>query len=286
MDPTVSRTMWRLLEPYHAMVFFAPEANEIAEGLGLDVGWMSTFAYRSAAFGTASAALVTATFYNFNPEVVAAAIPEAWNRATPEAVLAGRLDAADGALRRLLGDRVEAPEVREAAELTAEAMAACPVHGRPLFAAHSSLPWPESPHLALWHAAGLFREFRGDGHVAALLVSGLTPVQALVLHGASGESSPKGLKITRAWPDETWAEAEDDLHRRGWLSDGALTDDGAGVRASFERTTDELALAPWVALGEDRCARLRDLVRPLGQAIIDAGGLGFLSKRWPPLDQV
>src|SRR5512132_3432075 len=33
--------------------------------------------------------------------------------------------------------------------------------GRPLFAAHATLPWPDRPHLALWHAATLYREFRG-----------------------------------------------------------------------------------------------------------------------------
>jgi hypothetical protein len=36
-----------------------------------------------------------------------------------------------------------------------------------------------------------------------------------------------------------------------------------------------LALAPWQALGEDRCARLRALVRPLSKAVVEAGGIGI-----------
>ena len=52
-------------------------------------------------------------------------------------------------------------------------MEECDVAGRPLFAAHMQLPWPDEPHLVLWHAATLLREHRGDGHVAALLTAGL-----------------------------------------------------------------------------------------------------------------
>ena len=40
--------------------------------------------------------------------------------------------------------------------------------GRPLFAGHVSLPWPDEPHLVLWHAQTLLREYRGDNHIAAL----------------------------------------------------------------------------------------------------------------------
>jgi hypothetical protein len=34
-----------------------------------------------------------------------------------------------------------------------------------------------------------------------------------------------------------------------------------------------LALAPWQRLGEDRCARLRELLTPLSTAIVDSGTL-------------
>ncbi len=57
-------------------------------------------------------------------------------------------------------------------------------HGRPLFGAHAELPWPAAPHLALWHAQTLLREYRGDGHVALLTTAGLTPVEALALNEA------------------------------------------------------------------------------------------------------
>jgi hypothetical protein len=42
-----------------------------------------------------------------------------------------------------------------------------------------------------------------------------------------------------------------------------------------EDRTDELALPPWERLGEERCTRLRALVRPLSKAVVAAGGLGI-----------
>ena len=38
----------------------------------------------------------------------------------------------------------------------------------------------------LWHAITLLREYRGDGHVAALLDAGLSGLDALITHTATG----------------------------------------------------------------------------------------------------
>src|SRR2546426_636027 len=86
--------------------------------------------------------------------------------------------------------------VREGAELARDAARrACEaIEGRALFAGHASLPWPDDDHLVLWHALTLLREFRGDGHVAALTVAGLTGCEALVVHGATGEVPASVLK--------------------------------------------------------------------------------------------
>ena len=72
-----------------------------------------------------------------------------------------------------------------AAELARAATEGCTAAGRPLYAGHASLPWPTVPHLALWHAISLLREFRGDGHVACLVEAGLDGIDAL--GGARGE---------------------------------------------------------------------------------------------------
>jgi len=42
-----------------------------------------------------------------------------------------------------------------------------------------------------------------------------------------------------------------------------------------EEHGDDLALAPWDALGEDDCSRLRALVRPWSKAIVSSGEFGL-----------
>src|SRR5258708_29431334 len=133
---------------------------------------MGYFGSGAAALGPVSANIVAATFYNFPPRMVARAIPDAWRLASPEQILAARYASADAALRRLLGDQIASSEIAEAARLARTAAEGCEVAGRPLFPAHAALPWPDVPHLALWHAATLLPEYRGDRHVASLLAGG------------------------------------------------------------------------------------------------------------------
>lgn len=167
-ETTAARRLWTVFEPYHAMVYFAPEARTAYADAGLKGFWMGYFASRGAAFGPVPAPVITAAFYNFAPRMVERAIPDAWRFSSSDRVVQARLDGGDRALKRLLGDAVNSSNVRRAAELARRAIDGCDVAGRPHFAAHQSLPWPEPAHLVLWHAATLLREHRGDGHVAAL----------------------------------------------------------------------------------------------------------------------
>jgi hypothetical protein len=277
MESIMARKMWRTLEPYHAMIYFTPRATEAYEALGIR-GYAGYFASRSAAMGAVSAEVVIATFYNFAPWLVRSAIPAAWEAASPAQVLDARRQAADAALREHLGaEVVGSPEMRAAAEAARTAALACTPGGRPLYAGHAGLDWPEEPHLVLWHATTLLREFRGDGHVAALVLAGLSECEALVTHAAKGDGilTPETLKFTRAWPEDEWAAAQDRLRSRGWLDQaGRLTPEGEAGREQVEHQTDEAAMAPWLALGEEQCGQLRAQVRPWSKAIVAAGGLG------------
>ena len=278
-DEPSARRAWRVTEPLHAMIYFAPEAPERYAALGIEpqAGY---FASRAAVFGAVGAGPVIATFYNFNPDLVRRALPAAWAKATPAAVLAARMDAADAALRRGLGDALFSAEVAEAAELARRAAdSAAPfAEGRPLYAAHAELPWPDQPHLRLFHAQTLLREFRGDGHVAALVTAGISGLDALILHVASGEADERFLRPSRGWSREQWAAAIDRLRDGGLVApddgDGpALTDAGRELRAGIEATTDRLAEPAYQVLGEDGRVRLAELTRPLSRTVVKAGML-------------
>lgn len=271
VEPAVARRLWRTLEPCHAVVYFAPEARQAYAAAGLKGGWMGYFASRAAPMGPVPAPVVTATFFNFSPAMVARAIPDAWRLSTPERVLAARFAVADAALGRSFGGPAE---VREAADLARRAAEGCDPAGRPLFAGHSSLEWPGEPHLALWHAATLLREFRGDGHVAALVAEGLDGCEAHVTLAATGAVPRATLQPNRGWSDDDWAAAEARLAARGWLdAAGALTDAGWAGRRAVEDRTDRLALAPWERLGEAACARLHDLASSLSRLVVERGGV-------------
>ncbi|GLV54573.1 hypothetical protein KDH_14200 [Dictyobacter sp. S3.2.2.5] len=274
-DKHPSRLAWMMMEPYHATVYFAPETRTVYSEAGLKGYWMGYFASRVAAMGPVSASVVSAIFYNFHPGMVARAIPDAWRFSSPEKVLAARLHIADIALRRLLGDDIIASsEMAEAAELAKMAANACSVAGRPLFAGHASLPWPEQPHLTLWHATTLFREFRGDGHIAALLAENVDGCEAHLIMVANGALTRESIQPHRGWGDEDWQAARERLTHKGWLDqDGNMTEEGKHRRHHIEQVTNELALPPWQSLGEDRFERLLSLMKKFSIQILDQNGV-------------
>lgn len=277
-EAVLARKQWRTLEPYHGIVYFAAEAEERYTAAGLEPGRMGYFASRAAPLGAVPAEVVIATFFNFSPDLVCSVIPRAWTLAAPEQVLEARLAAAGAALARVLGpSEIGSDEMAEAAELARAAADSCTMPGRPLYAGHASLPWPEPPHLVLWHAVSMLREFRGDGHIAAMVAEGVTSgCEALVIHAGTGEVPARMLQASRAWSDDAWATAVSALVDRGWLTpDGALTDGGRAHRQRVEDMTDATSMAPWQAIGSDGCDRLRRLVRPWSKAIVESGTFGL-----------
>jgi hypothetical protein len=275
MDALLARKTWRTLEPIHGAIYFVPEAREEYAALGIDERMTGYFASRSAPMGTVPASVVIATFFNFDHALVERSIDGVWNTVTPSSILAARLRAADRMLRRLIPDAVDSADMVDAAEIArTAALVACErPEGRPLFAGHANLPWPDEPHLVLWHAQTLLREFRGDGHIAALTIEGLSGAEALVTHAVAGDVPADILRLTRQRTDADWAGALASLRERGWVdADGDFTERGRQGRTWIEDRTDELAVAPYAAIGEERCERLRALARPWSVAMSAALG--------------
>lgn len=269
VDLGLVRQMWRLMEPVHAIVYYAPEvfARLAKLGFGTETRWPGYFPLRAAPLGAVGPELVSAAFYSFNPVMVREYIPDAWQLATPGDVLAARLDGMDEALGAITKDL----DLAEAADLARRLVNGVSTVGRPLGAANADLPWPDEPHLALWHAATVMREVRGDGHVAALLTAGLDPVEALVSFAGVG-AAPRAVFASRGWSGEDWEAAEARLVERGWLNeDGTATEAGHAGRDEVERMTDELVAPAYRAFGADRVGRFAQLLMPVTMAAVQTG---------------
>src|SRR5271156_6014010 len=243
-EPKLARRLLDRFEPVHGVTYFAPEAREALDGLGYKGYWMGYFAARSAPLGEVAPEVVTAIFYNFAPTRVAKALPAAWQIAGPDEALRVRLDTAVAVLRRY---GLEADEnVSTAAELLGRG--------------------------ALWHAATLLREHRGDTHTAVLSAAGVTGRESNVLHSASGAIPRDYMAGARDYDDEEWRLFEQKLAGRGLIDDdGSLTAAGRKLKDHVESTTDALSLPVFDALSDDEVETLFQSLTPITRTVV-AGG--------------
>ena len=263
--------MWTLFEPVHAVTYFAPEARSAFEAAGLRGFWRGYFAGRAAPLGPASAAVVTASFYNFAPTMVSRAVPGVWELVSPAKSLLARQDGAIAALRRLLTGLEK--ETAAAADRLAEVTGDLDCAGRVLAAANTALPEPDgalsAPDAALarlWQAATVLREHRGDGHFAAMLSADIDGCETLVLRCAL-DMRREDIQPIRGWSDEQWEAARSRLADRGLIGpDGELTAAGRETHAAAEEATDRAAGRPWARLGPAATEELAGVLTPVAQA--------------------
>jgi helix-turn-helix protein len=233
----IARRLWTTVEPLHAVVYFAPQVRAAGVAAGLRGFWDTYFALRAAPLGAVAAGGVVASFAGFEPSMVGRALPSAWSRASVQTCLATR-SAVCAAVLREVGVSVEGCAAAVAA--LAPVVVVEPT-GRPLGAANAALPLPADPVAALWQVATTLREHRGDGHVAALVVAGLSGLDAMLLQVARGRFPAEGMRVARGWSPRQWSAAHASLVARGLLVADGLSDAGAAVLASVEEMTDSLA---------------------------------------------
>ncbi|MGH3622240.1 MAG: SCO6745 family protein [Sciscionella sp.] len=262
------------LNALHSTIYFSPDLEKDLAEHGIGDQMLVYLLGRAAPLGAAGAGVVTATFNGFKHDLIAKHIPHVWGVVAPRTVLDMRLRAADSTLRRFLGEEiVGSPDMAEAAGLALRASEACSRAARPLYAANADLPVPRTPHLALWHAATLLREHRGDSHFAALANADLDGLEALVSHSASSDGLPRDMVMSkRGWTQEDWTAAEQRLRRRGLMdSAGELTTEGVQLRGRLEDETDRLDRAPYEHLGTVGVERLTVLCTRFTAVAADGG---------------
>ena len=261
---STARAMWTLFEPIHAVTYFAPEARSAYERAGLRGFWRGYFAGRAAPLGAASAAVVTASFFNFAPAFVARAVPGVWELITSGEAVRVRTAGATEALRGLLAGR-EA-DAAAAADLLWRAIGELDFSGRVLSGATVALPVPQDGLARLWHAATVLREHRGDGHFAALVAADIDGCEAVALR-CGLDLRREDLQPVRGWTDDAWDEALARLAERGWVGvDGELTSAGRQAHAAVENATDWAAARPWARLGPETTAEIAAVLTPLARA--------------------
>jgi hypothetical protein len=270
-----ARRLWQHLELLHGITYFSDDVTAALKGIGLKGFWMSYFASRGAPMGSVGPGPIEATFYNFAPEMVRKAIPDAWRFAEPALVLATRAEASAAVLRSIVPN-IDA-EAERIVPLLSSAVRSGRPDGRTLFASNQQLPLPDDPVAALWQCATSLREHRGDGHVAMLVgydVSGLEAHQLVV---AAGLIESERLRSVRGWSEDQWAAARDSVTAKGWVAeDGAITEAGAQLREAVERRTDAVAMQPYTdGLTEPGLDLLPSLLAPLSRAVVAAGIMPF-----------
>jgi hypothetical protein len=258
-----ARRLRDAVEPLATVSFWSEPAYDRYAALGLD--FLTGYVWsRSSVLGACEPGVVAAAFGVFEPGAVAGLLGAAREACSLEDVRAARQDGAAAALREVVDlDEDVLSALREAA-------VCADVAGRPLYAGALGQPFPDDPHAALWHAATLVRECRGDSHLGACVAAGLSGLQANLLTELWVGYEPYAYAGTRAWAAEVMQDAQARLPDRGLLDGDRLSGAGRALREQVEAATDA-AMQPVVeALGD----RLDDVVARCdtwGQALIDRG---------------
>ena len=175
---------------------------------------------------------------------------EVWAVASPQQVQAPRLFGATAALRRLFNDD-HLPTVAAAAALTSRCVHALPLPGRPMGPPRNPV-WSArtSPLAALWHDCTVLREYRGDGHLAAVAVAGLVWPEPHLLQGSRVDARQQEY---RGWDDRSWQLAAERVRGRN--------------PRELEAVTDQLAAPAYDALSAAERGQLAKLLAPLARAV-------------------
>ncbi len=259
---TRQRSLWKSLGTLHAVVYFDPGVADAYRHIGLRGYWSGYFASRSAALGTPSARVVTALFHGFAPTMVERAIPDAWTLADPAAILEVRTRLATDALQRCL----PAQDFKVVVDDLRKAGASLDFGGKPLAAAHADCAEPADQIGALWQAATVLREYRGDVHIAVLTACEMDGVTANALQVAVG-AAPTDQKKTRGWDDESWCKAVERLVARGWAEvDGRATERGRHKREEIETMTDAACGKALDTLSPESAATIMSIAQAISAA--------------------
>ncbi|MDA8278319.1 MAG: hypothetical protein M0Z45_09040 [Actinomycetota bacterium] len=273
-DLTLARAFYRSYEQAHAAIYFFEGAARRYSELGVTSRGGQYFGSRSAPLGRASKELVFSTFYSFSMRSIERAIPDTWEIANPDDLVAARFEAAEELFQPALNALGES-KVDQLISQLQRAVATLELGGRPLYAAHASLDDPRGKGALLWHNITLLRENRGDGHISCLTAEEVSGVEANIIHIASGRVPKEFITNTRGFSDDEWNGAIKNLRDRELLKeDDSLTPSGESLKNNIEESTDRLSLGAVSSLGSESSDVIESLTQ-VTKAIKEAHKLPF-----------
>jgi hypothetical protein len=266
---TPARRLRDALEPIGTIAWQSEVAIEENRSAGIEPGHAYVWGRAAPLGSNAPPALVCSAFGVFEPEVISPILIAARSAVSQEVVLSVRESGAIKALRTV-DIAAGLADIDAVAKRLLGGLNAIDGTARPLFSGLRALPVPADSLGALWRAAELAREHRGDGHLAACVAVGLDRVEMNVLTELWLGYEFGEYSGTRGAAEDTLARAASSLELRGWLSpDRKLSQTGVRGRRDIERATDDSQAALLDILADD-LEWILSLAGTVGAAIVHA----------------
>ncbi|HUF98324.1 MAG TPA: hypothetical protein VMM60_09345, partial [Ilumatobacter sp.] len=114
----------------------------------------------------------------------------------------------------------------------------------------------------------------------ALVSAGISPIEALITHAATGQVPRETLQATRGYSDAEWGAGIAAAVTRGTVTtDGSFTATGSQQRQHIESITDVLGALPYQVLTDDEAESLRAIGRVVSARVVEAGLLPGRAER-------
>lgn len=240
-------------------IFWDPGAVRRYESLGLP-GPIGYIASRCAPLAPSGPDAVIAAFGSISPAAISFTFELVSKTTDFETVWRARDEAVVEGLHEYAPSMV--PLLESVGSRLWEIVDAIPKVGRVFFSSHLRMKRPTHPMLSGWHAVNCLREWRGDTHWALVASSGLTGIEASVLHNAWLAYEENWLPASRGSGPEEIENGWGGLEAKG-LADGRVVNEkGIALRQWLEDETDRQTSLPWELLGFDFTNELIENLEP------------------------
>jgi hypothetical protein len=200
---------------------------------------------RAASLGTPSASTVVSTFGVFEPTFLSTIYLATRDAVSRDDILRARADGASQAVALVCS----ADEVTEIVAPLQRALHSVDGCARPLFSGLRELEMPRTAQGQLWRLAEMFREHRGDGHLAACIAHGISAVEMNIITELWLGYELGEYSSSRGYAKDILTGAMTSLQQRGVTDGTQLTSFGHNLRAQIEHDTDRTQDHLMTALG-------------------------------------